>query len=104
MREQAMETSRVQQRENANRIIEFSQKNAKLSSEHSAKNDEIFALKRARDESLAAQQEAQKERDDLKAQLHLHACTSSGKSRISTRRLLLVLNPTKLRWRSYDKN
>ena len=68
MREQAMETSRVQQRENANRIIEFSQKNAKLSSEQSAKNDEIFTLKRARDESQAAQQEAQKERDDLKSQ------------------------------------
>lgn len=68
MREQAMETSRVQQRENANRIIEFSQKNAKLSSELSSKNDEIFTLKRNRDESFAAQQEAQKERDDLKSQ------------------------------------
>lgn len=68
MREQAMETSRVQQRENANRIIEFSQKNAKLSSELSSKNDEVFALKRGRDESRAAQQEAQKERDDLKSQ------------------------------------
>ena len=68
MREQAMETSRTQQRENANRIIEFSQKNAKLSSELSAKNDEIFSLKRNRDESVAAQYEAQKERDDLKSQ------------------------------------
>lgn len=41
MREQALEVSRAQQRENANRIIEFSQKNSKLASELSAKEDEV---------------------------------------------------------------
>ena len=48
MREQALEVSRAQQRENANRIIEFSQKNSKLASELSARDDEIAMLRKVR--------------------------------------------------------
>ena len=103
MREQAMETSRMQQRENANRIIEFSQKNAKLNSEHSAKNDEIFALKRARDESLAASRRRRRSETTSKLSTQPRVCVSR-QSRTSTRRLLRVLNPVRLRWRSFDRS
>jgi len=68
MREQALDTSRAQQRENANRIIEFSQKNARLSSELSAKDDEIASLRRAREDAQHKGAESGKERDDLKNQ------------------------------------
>ncbi len=68
MREQAVETSRAQQRENANRIIEFSQKNARLASELSAKEDEIAGLKRSREDAQNKGSESGKERDDLKNQ------------------------------------
>lgn len=68
MREQALETSRAQQRENANRIIEFSQKNARLSSELSARDDEIASLKRSREDAHHKGSESSKERDDLKNQ------------------------------------
>ncbi len=68
MREQALETSRAQQRENANRIIEFSQKNAKLSSELSSKDDEIQALRRTRQDEHSRGVESSKERDDAKNQ------------------------------------
>ena len=68
MREQASETGRAQQRENANRIIEFSQKNARLSSELSAKDDEIASLRRAREDAQHKGSESTKERDELKTQ------------------------------------
>jgi len=50
MREQAIETSRNQQRENANRIVEFSQKNAKLNSDYLAVNEEKDSLRRQKEE------------------------------------------------------
>ena len=68
MREQALETSRAQQRENANRIIEFSQKNAKLSSEVSARDDEIASLRRNQHDEHSRGVESGKERDDAKNQ------------------------------------
>jgi chromosome segregation ATPase len=68
MREQALETSRTQQRENANRIIEFSQKNAKLASELSAKDDELSSLRRNREDIQSRGVESTKERDDAKNQ------------------------------------
>jgi hypothetical protein len=68
MREQALETSRAQQRENANRIIEFSQKNAKLASEASARDDEIASLRRNQHDEHSRGVESSKERDDAKNQ------------------------------------
>lgn len=70
MREQALEVSRAQQRENANRIIEFSQKNSKLVSELSAKDDEIAMLRRNREDVLNQGQDSIRERDDLKQQYY----------------------------------
>jgi len=78
MREQALEVSRAQQRENANRIIEFSQKNSKLASELSAKDDEISMLRRNREEVLVQGQDSIRERDDFKQQYY------SARSRIQS--------------------
>ena len=69
MREQAIESSRTQQRENANRIIEYSQKNAKLSSELSSKEDELQALRRTREENSNIVNQSIKDRDEIKNQL-----------------------------------
>lgn len=68
MREQSLEVSRAQQRENANRIVEFSQKNAKLSSELSSLKDELSSYKRTKDEVNQDLRDAYKERDDAKTQ------------------------------------
>jgi chromosome segregation ATPase len=78
MREQALEVSRAQQRENANRIIEFSQKNSKLASELSAKDDEVNMLRRNREEVLVQGQDSIRERDDFKQQYY------SARSRIQS--------------------
>lgn len=67
MREQALEVSRNQQRENANRIVEFSQKNAKLSSELASLQDEIAGIKRIKEEAAHELRECQRERDEAKS-------------------------------------
>ncbi len=67
MREQALEVSRQQQRENANRIVEFSQKNAKLASELSSLRDEITTLKRHKDELLHELNESNREKGEIKS-------------------------------------
>jgi len=64
MREQAIETSRNQQRENANRIVEFSQKNAKLNSDYLAVNEEKDSLRRQKEELMAELSELKKDKDD----------------------------------------
>ena len=67
MREQALEVSRQQQRENANRIVEFSQKNAKLASELSSLRDEITTYKRHKDELLHELNESNREKGEIKS-------------------------------------
>jgi plectin len=67
MREQALEVSRQQQRENANRIVEFSQKNAKLASELSSLRDEISTLKRHKEELMHELNESNREKSEVKS-------------------------------------
>lgn len=72
MREQALEVSRTQQRENANRIVEFSQKNAKLQSEFSSLKDELGMYKRNKDDAATEVHDLARERDDLRGLLSAH--------------------------------
>ena len=65
LRDQSAEAMRLQQRDTANRIVEFSQRNAKLSAELQMTVEELNQCKKSRDEQSAALLRCQAERDEL---------------------------------------
>ena len=66
LKEHAIEANRAQQKDSANRIVESSQKNSKLSGELSSLQEEFSSLKAKADETANRLRTCEMERDELK--------------------------------------